>query len=340
MRPILQQPIISAMKTILLQYDEFTAMLGAPMFKLSNQEGLTLQTGYLACLRSEYAVIKASGGTVLEYLQGQITQDLHQLTEQQGIYSAILTPQGKVICDLYIIAGHNRELIIIVRKGYAETLVGRLRQFSLGHDLRIGIVDSLKLLSIQGSGCDAFLEVQKLSKPEDSRLSTVSEVDRELFIIRMPEAADNGLWIVTGHAVSITPSTEESSIHAARIIKGVPAYGVDWNEKIFPLNANLIEFNGVNFEKGCYVGQEVTSRMQWRGGIKKRLYRVQLESLPVTLPSPLSTSVEVGSVTSGAINEDGEVFGIAHLPIELVESQTPLIDSEGDSVAVIEACHA
>jgi len=119
----------------------------------------------------------------------------------------------------------------------------------------------------------------------------------------------------------------------------VPVYGIDWNKKIFPLNANLIEFDGVSFDKGCYVGQEVTSRMQWRGGIKKRLYRVQLESLPSALPCPLSTTVEIGMVTSAAMNSDGEVYGIAHLPIELVEKQMPLIDPEGDSVSVIEACH-
>jgi folate-binding protein YgfZ len=129
-------------------------------------------------------------------------------------------------------------------------------------------------------------------------------------------------------------------MHAARIIKGIPVYGIDWNEKIFPLNANLIEFNGVSFEKGCYVGQEVTSRMQWRGGIKKRFYRIQLESFPTTFPCPVSTTVEIGMVTSAAMNADDKLFGIAHLPIELVENQTPLIDPEGDSVQVIEACHA
>jgi folate-binding protein YgfZ len=131
----------------------------------------------------------------------------------------------------------------------------------------------------------------------------------------------------------------EQVIHAARIIRGIPVCGIDWNEKIFPLNANLIEFEGISFEKGCYVGQEVTSRMQWRGGIKKRLFRVQLESLPTTLPCPVSTAVEIGTVTSAALNGD-EVFGIAHLPIKIVEDRTPLIDPEGDSVQVIGECHA
>ena len=314
------------------------------MLKLLRNERATLQNKYLACIRDEYAIIKASGETLQDYLQGQITQDMHQLTENQGIYTAILTPQGKMVSDLYIISGHDRELVIIARKDYAETLVGRLRQFSLGHELRIGIVGSLKLISVQGDQPDEFLKEHKLPIPAKNRLSTSSVADREIFIIRMAEAADDGIWIVTGDAASLTMQSEtvvdESVIHAARVIKGVPTYGVDWNEKIFPLNVNLIEFDGVNFEKGCYVGQEVTSRMQWRGGIKKKLYRVQLESFPNELPCPISTTVEIGVVTSAAMNEKDEVFAIAHLPIEIVENQTPLIDPEGDSVQIIGECHA
>ncbi len=314
------------------------------MFKLSKEESAALQHGYLTCLRNEYTIIKASGTTVLDYLQGQITQDMKRLTESQSIYTAILTPQGKVVSDLYMISGHNGEVIIIARKAYAEALVGRLRQFSLGDELRIGIVDSLRLISVQGNGCDDLLNRHNLPVPAERRLSTNSVAGSETFTIRMAEAADRGIWIVTSDIASLTTQSEtvvdEPAMHAARIIKGVPVYGIDWNEKIFPLNANLIEFNGVSFEKGCYVGQEVTSRMQWRGGIKKRFYRIQLESFPTTFPCPVSTTVEIGMVTSAAMNADDKLFGIAHLPIELVENQTPLIDPEGDSVQVIETCHA
>lgn len=314
------------------------------MLKLSNEEGAALQQGHLSCLRDEYTIIKASGETLLDYLQGQITQDIHRLTDDQGIYTAILTPQGKMVSDLYIVPGHNQEWIMVVRKEYAEALVGRLRQFSLGHELRIGIASSLKLISIQGSRCDELLQNLNFPVPAGTRLSTSSVAGSETFIICMAEAGDNGVWIVTDDAEAVMqrslPIVDEAAIHAARIIKGMPAYGIDWNEKTFPLNANLIEFDGVSFEKGCYVGQEVTSRMQWRGGIKKKLYRVELESYPEKLPCSASTTVEVGLLTSASLNEDGKVFAIAHLPIEIVQNQTPLIDPEGDSIQVLGACHA
>jgi folate-binding Fe-S cluster repair protein YgfZ len=80
--------------------------------------------------------------------------------------------------------------------------------------------------------------------------------------------------------------------------------------------------------------------MQWRGGIRKRLYRVRLESMPESLPAPVSTSVEIGTITSAAIDANDNIFAIAHLPIEVVEANDSLIDSNGDSVEIIEACHA
>jgi len=309
------------------------------MFKISQEDQQNLVSGYLGGCLDAYAIIKASGATVLDYLQGQITQNVKRLSPSQGIYAAILTPQGKSVSDMHIIQGHNHELIIIVRRAYAEALVGRLRQFALGHELRIGIVDSFKLLSIQGNRCDDFLELHGFPIPDNTHLSSAAASGRELFVIRMAEAADNGIWIITDDEEAIGELIDAPAIQAARVFKGLPTFGIDWNEKTFPLNANLIEFEGVDFDKGCYVGQEITSRMQWRGGIKKRLYCVELESLPTKLPSPVSTTVEIGSITSAAIDGEGVVHAIAHLPIEIVESGASLIDSNGDSIQVVETCH-
>jgi len=309
------------------------------MSNISLEDQQRLSDGYLGASLDAYAIIKASGATVLDYLQGQITQDVKRLSPSQGIYAAILTPQGKSVSDMHIIQGHNHELIIVARKAFAETLVGRLRQFALGHELRVGMVDSYKLFSIQGDRCDDFLTLHNLPVPGLNHLNSTAAPGTELFTIRMAEAADDGIWIITDDAEAIGHLSDEAAIHAARICKGFPTYGADWDEKVFPLNANLIEFNGVDFDKGCYVGQEITSRMQWRGGIKKRLYRVALESFPVELPSPVSTTVEIGSITSAAVDGEGVVHAIAHLPIEIVESGSPLIDTNGDSIQIIEACH-
>lgn len=311
------------------------------MLQLSPSDTQSLQSSCLLTLRSGYAVLKASGPKVRDYLQGQLTQDISLLTPTQGIYSAVLTPQGKEVSDLYLFCGHNDELIILAPKAHAEALVGRLRQFSVGYELRCGVVDALHLLSVQGAGTASFLEVSGLPVPGQARLSAAAVDGRESFVLRMAEAADDGFWVVTDNPDELLQDhqADESAIVTARIIKGIPVFGTDWDNSVHPLNANLIEMGGVSFDKGCYVGQEITSRMQWRGGIKKRLYRVGLEAIPEEIPSPIATTLPIGTLTSAAADADGHCFGIAHLPIETAESGTPLHDSSGRPVSVIEVCH-
>jgi len=312
------------------------------MLQLLSSDAQALQNSYLLTLRSGYAVLKASGPKVRDYLQGQLTQDISRLTQVRGIYAAVLTPQGKAVSDLYLFCGHNDELIIIAPKTHAEALIGRLRQFSVGYELRCGIVDTLHLLSIQGTGAAAFLEASGLPVPGVARLSFAAVDSRECFVLRMAEAADDGFWVVADNPDELLQDhkVDESVILAARIIKGIPMFGTDWDNAVHPLNANLVEMDGVSFDKGCYVGQEITSRMQWRRGIKKRLYRVSLEAVPEVIPSPIATTVPIGALTSAATDAEGGCFGIAHLPIETAESGAPLHDTSGRPVSIIEVCHA
>ncbi|MDQ6967493.1 MAG: folate-binding protein, partial [Mariprofundaceae bacterium] len=220
-------------------------------------DSASIQT--LCCQRASLAVLKASGKNIRAYLQGQITQDINLLTPTHSIYTAVLTPQGKTIADMHIIdKGH--ELIMITAVSHATALVERLRRFALGHDIRLGNVESLGVLSIQGNHSEHI--TQQITQPIEA-------------MIPMHEAANQGFWLVMTHddmqhALYNIPNTcDEKEMEKATIIYGTPRFGRDWDISTHPLNANLIEMDGVNFDKGCYVGQEVTSRMHWRGGIKK-----------------------------------------------------------------------
>jgi len=293
-----------------------------------NQTAYTPSTW--GCARSSYTVLKASGAPIRAYLQGQITQDIQALTPQHPIYTAVLTPQGKMVADMFIVDG-GEELILITATSYALALVERLRRYALGQEIRLGIVDTLGLLSIQGDDSSAWIE--HIQAPI---VATIS----------MPEAAAHGDWLIMQISeieptlASLPCRTTDADMELAAIAHGTPRFGRDWDASTHPMNANLVEMKGVSFEKGCYVGQEVTSRMQWRGGIKKKLYRVHLSSIPEQLPCPIQTSINIGSLTSAASNTQGECMGIAHLPIESVESKQPLSLPSGESVTVIEPCHA
>jgi len=286
--------------------------------------------------RKSFSVVKASGKEVLKYLQGQLTQDVKKLSESQALYSVILNPQAKAITELYLLQGEADEVVMICPQLQAVRLVERLRQFSLGYQLRVGVVSSWQVQSVQGEAADDFLLSNNLPVPDSSTLSVAKK--NEVFVLRMPEAANSGVWLI-GSELNLEANVEESDLIKLRVLKGVPTFGVDWDENIHPLNANLIERNGVSFDKGCYVGQEVTSRMQWRGGIKKKLYRVEVEAFPEILPCPIQTTVNIGMLTSLATNERGHHLGIALLPIETVEADKSLTLEGRQRVTVLGVCH-
>jgi len=296
-----------------------------------------------------WRVLKASGEGVRKYLQGQITQDMKRLSAQQGIHACLLTPQGKAVSELYILEGIHNELIILTPAETAEIVVARLRQFALGYKLRIGMVDSLTVWNLRGASGAGFLSEIGLEAPENAWLSTSRHPQHEYLTMRI-NVQQNGFWVIAERTLFAQESRiSASEFEALRILDGHPRFTCEWDASIHPLNANLIEFDGVCFDKGCYVGQEVTSRMHWRGGIRKKLYRVQVtavnkvdnavNTLP-DLPCPILSRTPVGMLRSLAFDHENQSFGIALLPIEIVVNNTPLKLENGAEVHVLEACHA
>ncbi|MDX8397990.1 MAG: folate-binding protein [Mariprofundaceae bacterium] len=284
----------------------------------------------LNCLRSSLTVLKASGESIKAYLQGQITQDIQKLETQKSIYTAVLTPQGKMIADVYITEADG-ELLLITQSFCASALLERLRRFSLGHQVEFKIAEDLAVISMQGEGSEATVSDLKLPS---------------LACIEVCEAAATGYWLMMPRtsveaALSSLPEVcSEEDMNQARMSYGRASFGLDWDASTFPLNANLIEMNGVSFDKGCYVGQEVTSRMQWRGGIKKRFYHVTMTGpLPSSLPCPILTSIKIGLLTSATTLAEQSYQGIAHLSIETVELNKALKLENDTEVTILGPCH-
>jgi len=290
-------------------------------------------------LRSTFDVVKASGENILTYLQGQITQDVKLLSPHQALYAVILNPQSKAVTDFYLILTQQKEnwaeVMFLCPSEQTAVFLQRLQMYALGFDLRMGKVSSWQVVSMQGKNVDAYLKASGLPLPATTPLAIAQ--DENTFAMRMIESDHDGVWLM-GADLKLENNVDESVMEQGRIICGRPRFGVDWNQKLHPLNANLMERGGVSFDKGCYVGQEVTSRMQWRGGIKKKLYRVQLESLVESLPCPVLTTTKIGEITSLAKGDSGGFRGIALLPIEVVESEQKLATDEGLTVNVLGAC--
>lgn len=203
--------------------------------------------GIMKEILEDRGVITLAGPDRHALLRGIITNSVKPLIAGEAIYSALLTPQGKFLHDFFLI--EKNEIIYLdceaegLPKLFQKLLMYRLRS-------NVEIIDSSADLNILVS----------------------SEASDEDICYRDPRHPDMGFRSITDKTKSDT-----NEYHARRIAIGIPEGTNDFiSEKSTILEGHFEALNGVDFEKGCYVGQEVIARMKYRGKIKKLMFPVKL----------------------------------------------------------------
>lgn len=229
-------------------------------------------------LRLDRAFLRVSGPDAIAFLDNLVTQDLTKLDKKNVIYSALLTPQGKVVADMFLWVDRNPKeptIHIEADPSRAAELMRRLNLYKLR--ARVAIEDAtankLALHSDQpflGSDSDprsSALNWRAIAAPE----LTVFEEDTGQFETR-------------------------------RIALGIPDLARDAQpEEVFAGEALLEELNGVAFDKGCFVGQENVSRMKRRATTRKKFCPIVFEGDAIAYGTPIvSGDAEIGSVRTGA----------------------------------------
>jgi folate-binding protein YgfZ len=226
------------------------------------------------------AVLAISGPQARDFLQGLVTNDIAGgLAPGAGLYTALLSPQGKILFDFLVTEGDGALLLDVARDA-RDALLKKLRMYRLRSKVEIEAREQLGVY------------VNLAGHPDNRALSYA---DRAVTFAD-PRHHDLGLRSIGAMAEMPANLSGPRGYHQHRMELGVPEAGDFGFEKIFALDAGLAELNGVSFTKGCYIGQELTSRMKHRATSRKRILTVTAD---VALP------VE-GAVTKGGV-EIGEV---------------------------------
>ena len=256
-------------------------------------------------------IVSVTGEDTREFLQGLITNDIEKVSETQTIYAALLTPQGKLLHDFFIVKYKNQFLLECDKAGIPN-LIKRLSAYRLR--AKVNITDET----------DKF-EVSATFKPDGDEFSgkvgsTAIRSDRVSFIDpRHKDLGERTIRFIDGNkalkadAAMLNKNLETYEI--LRIILGIPDSFVDLvPEKSMPLEVGFDELNGIDFEKGCYVGQEVTARMKHRNLVKKRL-------IPIEFDGPLAPGAVVkgGEIAVGTIYSVMKGHGLALLRLEAAD---------------------
>jgi len=247
-------------------------------------------------------VVKVAGEDARNFLNGLITTDLDRLKPGLGRFGALLTPQGKIIVDFLITevpAGHGGGFLIDCPKALAEGLATKLKFYKLRAKVTVENLD-LGVLAAWDGQLAAQPDLA-FADPRNDALGTR---------ILIPEDLKQKLSDLIGAEL-----VDASAYEAHRIALGVPRGGLDFMySDAFPHETNMDRLAGVDFDKGCYVGQEVVSRMQHRGTARTRSVKVLLDDL-----SPeAGVSVMAGDKPVGTMGSSAQGKGIALVRIDRV----------------------
>ena len=245
----------------------------------------------------ERGVIALQGADSVAFLQGLISQDLNQITADRAGYGALLTPQGKFLFDFMILRAGDA-LLLDVERARLEDLLRRLTMYRLRSKVELADASArYAIAAVVGDEVAARLGLEQrpgACRPLGEGFALVDPRLTRLGVrVLLPPAALGPTLEGLGFA-ALAPAAYER----LRITAGVPDGSRDLvTERSTLLESGFEELNGVDFAKGCFVGQELTARMKYRGLVRKRLLPVMLEG-----PRP-----DPGAVISHDGREIGEM---------------------------------
>lgn len=252
------------------------------------------------CLLADRGVVGIAGAGAAGFLQRLITNSVLEIPKGEGRYAALLTPQGKIMFDFFVIPlpeGPDAGYLVDCAKDHTSDLVRRLTL----HKLRAQIAiedrsDELAVAAVLGGELPNGLEG---------------------VVYRDTRAPGMGLRVIAAHhTLTRQQSVDEAAYEAHRIKRGVPKGGIDFAYgDAFAHEANLDLLNGVDFKKGCYIGQEVVSRVHYRQSARKRIAKVHFDGEA----PPRGTPIMAGGAAIGQVSSTTGREGLAMVRLDRLD---------------------
>jgi len=296
-----------------------------------------------------------SGPDRASFLQGLLTNDIAALAAGRGCYAAYLTPQGRMIADLFVYELADL-MLLTVPIGIKDSLLAKLDRLIFTEDVKLGDVTATfaqtavvgpEAASISSLVLDGVSAETLSSLPEHGNLRARFE-GQTAIVTRVTDTGEPGFDVfverpsaeafrsrLAGRGVA---ELDVATAESLRIEAGVPRFGPDMDEETIPLEAG-IESRAISFTKGCYVGQEVIVRVLHRGHgrVARKLVGLILDDGPAPAAGAIvrSGEREVGRITSGAISPAlKKPIALAYIHRDFVAAGTVLAIDGADALVV------
>ena len=296
-------PLHDALAAAGARFGEFGGAETAANFGDVAKEYAALRTGAGVYDLGRRAKIAVKGNDRTRWLNGMVTNNIRDLAPDHGTYNFLLNAQGHILADMYV---YNRGdyLLVDTDASQAPTVLQLFDKYIIMDDVETAdMSETLTAIGLAGPKAGEILSLLGLDPPQEPLSLAYESVVRqdnprrpEFEIWCLPERAEE-LWqsIVDAGA---TPVGYEA-LEMARVAAGIPRFGVDIREKDLP--QETAQQRALNFNKGCYLGQEIVERIHARGAVHRTLAGFELEQGAVAPGAKVSSGgKEVGQVTSVA----------------------------------------
>ena len=255
------------------------------------------------------SLIAVSGPDWRSFLQGLITQDVETPAPGVARFGGLLTPQGRLLYDLFVVEREDGAWLDVEAE-HRDALMQRLMIYRLRAKVEIAANDTKVSVLFAAGGAPA-----QPDGPGWARDGRLAELGWRGYGVDMPAGA-------------VTASEAEREAQKLRLgVPGPKDWGVD---KTYPIEANFDLLNGIDFHKGCFVGQETTSRMKRRGVIKNRMLPIVYEGAA----PPFGTEVLAGELRAGEMLSGADGRGIALVRLDRALGRELTLDGRAARVEV------
>lgn len=210
---------------------------------------------------ADWQIVKVSGEDNLKFLQGQVTIDMKNLSEHSALYAAHCDAKGKMWSNILLFR-RGQDIYYILRKSVANRQVAELKKYAVFSKVIIEIVEDLNMVGLVADAIPASL----LSKFNNNNCMT----ENNITYIKLP--------LPQPRIIMITPNSSENNLQSCDqwlrldLEAGYAVIDAENIESLLPQACNLQLHNAISFDKGCYCGQEMVARAQFRGANKRGLY--------------------------------------------------------------------
>jgi folate-binding protein YgfZ len=269
---------------------------------------------------SDRGKLRVTGSERATWLHGMVSNDVEGLTAGQGNYGTVLTDRGKMLGD-YRLVVRDEDLLLDTEPEIGVSLAERLDRFLISEDAAIKVEsDAWSLFGVAGPKAAAHiasvLSVDVAALEEHASVTAPTEYG-DVTVVCRNRTGEMGydVWAAETEGAAVwaalsadAPVVSAEALEALRIEAAIPRYGADIDDDIIPLEASL--YNAIDWEKGCYVGQEIVARMHYRGHPNKLLVGLRFDGAP-------DVALRAELFADGA-DDDGKAKGfvtsVAHSP--------------------------